>query len=233
MISSIMHGPELDQPIWSALTTTQAHLGYGNHLARRYDTDVAPFAALASETAESYEALAQLLSPRERVLLKTFDPLGAIKGFHTNEIGFLHQMVLADQKAQITEDPKIVTLNAKDISDILALVARTKPGPFGRRTLEMGNYIGVRDNGLLVAMAGERIHFDGHVEISAVCVDPDCRGKGFARRLVLALSARIAHQNMTPFLHVLADNASAIGLYKNMGFEVRRSFWLSAMSKVA
>ncbi|SAL86125.1 GCN5-related N-acetyltransferase [Caballeronia terrestris] len=110
---------------------------------------------------------------------------------------------------------------------MLDLVQRTKPGPFGRRTGEMGSYIGMRDRGRLIAMAGERMRVDGYAEISAVCVDDDYRGKGLAGRLVNVLRKEIERRSETPFLHVFSDNTSAIGLYQRLGFELRRTFHLT------
>jgi len=222
----------LDRPIWTALTTEQTHLGYGGELARRYNPEVAPFAAICAETRETFGALARLLSPGEQVLLKTFDPIGPIAGFDKKEIGPILQMVLLHKapQGQLAKNLNFVRLGAETVGEMQDLVVRAKPGPFGQRTVEMGAYIGVRDNGRLVAMAGERIRFDGHVEISAVCVDPDYRGKGFARLLVIALSEEIKRRGDVPFLHVLADNESAIKLYEAIGFEVRRRFFLSALA---
>jgi GNAT superfamily N-acetyltransferase len=222
---------DLDRPIWTALATSQAHLGYGNALARRYHPEVAPFAAIKSQDEESYAALHKLLSPGDRVLVKSVESIRLIDGFDTNEIGQLHQMVFAGTNVEFPVKSDLVLLQRKDVGDIRNLVEKTKPGPFGDRTLEMGSYVGVRDNGRLVAMAGERMRFNGYVEVSAVCVDPDLRGKGLARRVVLGAVANIQQAGAVPFLHVLAENESAIGLYETLGFELRRTFVLSALSR--
>ncbi len=86
---------------------------------------------------------------------------------------------------------EMIPLSNADAKDMLDLVQKTKPGPFGKRTSEMGNYIGIRDQGRLIAMAGERMRPDGYVEISAVCVDEDWRGRGLAGRLVKTLGRQI------------------------------------------
>jgi ribosomal protein S18 acetylase RimI-like enzyme len=91
----------------------------------------------------------------------------------------------------------------------------------------MGNYIGVRDRGRLIAMAGERMCVDGHVEISAVCVDEDYRGNGLAGGLVKVLRRGIEQRGEAPFLHVFSDNISAIRLYDRLGFQLRRTFYLT------
>src|SRR5271155_766713 len=52
----------LDNPIWYALTTEQASLAQGNRLAKRFPTDVAPFAAMRSQSAVESQALEEVLS---------------------------------------------------------------------------------------------------------------------------------------------------------------------------
>jgi predicted GNAT family acetyltransferase len=108
------------------------------------------------------------------------------------------------------------------VPDMLALVEQTKPGPFFQRTIEMGTYLGIRHDGRLVAMAGERLHLTGWTEISAVCTAPDFRGHGLAGRLVRDLVHQIRGRDETPFLHSAATNTNAIRLYEAMGFRLRR-----------
>ena len=48
----------------------------------------------------------------------------------------------------------IEDLNLSDIDEMLALIELTKPGPFSRRTPELGSYLGIHESGQLVAMAG-------------------------------------------------------------------------------
>jgi predicted GNAT family acetyltransferase len=217
----------LDRPIWAALTTTQAHLGRGEALARRYHPDVAPFAAVASETPAAYHALHQLLLPQEQVVVQSFDPMGPVDTLQLTHVGTVHQMVATHREAGSTDAQEVIQLSHVDAKDMLDLVQKTKPGPFGKRTGEMGNYIGIRDGGLLIAMAGERMRLDGYVEISAVCVDEEWRGRGLAGRLVKILARQIEQRGDVAFLHVFSDNLSAIGLYERLGFELRRTFHLT------
>ncbi|MDR8398834.1 MULTISPECIES: GNAT family N-acetyltransferase [Paraburkholderia] len=226
MSSSIRTDADLDRPVWAALTTNQAHLGYGDALARRYDPDVAPFAALASETPAAYRALRQLLLPHEQVALLSGEPVGPVEGLHMTRVGVIHQMISTLGEAASADD-EVIRLSDADAKEMLDLVRKTKPGPFGRRTHETGNYIGIRDGGHLIAMAGERMHVDRYLEISAVCVDEDYRGSGLAGRLMKALRGEIERRGETPFLHVFSDNLSAIALYERLGFELRRTFELT------
>lgn len=119
-------------------------------------------------------------------------------------------------------DTHVVELGTEDVPDMLDLVARTKPGPFWPRTRELGTYLGVRVDGVLVAMAGERLRPPGWTEISAVCTAVDARGQGHAARLVNALATRIVARRERPFLHVAEANTGAIALYERLGFKTRR-----------
>ncbi|MFC9897327.1 GNAT family N-acetyltransferase [Nocardia sp. NPDC127579] len=122
----------------------------------------------------------------------------------------------------VSADPELVVLTAADVPEILELIARTDPGPYAPRTIEMGAYLGVRVDGRLVAMAGERLHPPGWTEISAVCTDAEFRGRGYASRLVRAVGAGIRARGEIPFLHALATNTTAIRLYESLGFTVRQ-----------
>jgi predicted GNAT family acetyltransferase len=105
---------------------------------------------------------------------------------------------------------------------MLDLVARTKPGPVFPRTIEMGTYLGIRRNGALVAMAGEKLHPPGWTEIGAVCTDEAWRGHGFATRLIRAVAGVIRDRGDIPFLHAIAANTRSMDLYESIGFRLRR-----------
>src|SRR5262249_18304940 len=128
------------------------------------------------------------------------------------------QMILVDAEAcQAAAEAPIAALGVPDVPEMLALVSVTQPGPFGPRTIELGEYWGVRRHGALVAMAGERIRLDGFTEISAVCVDAAHRRQGFAADLVRSLAASIVARSEIPFLHVFTSNHQAIALYRRLG----------------
>ncbi|MEX3978262.1 GNAT family N-acetyltransferase [Paraburkholderia sp. EG287A] len=222
----------LDTPIWSALTTRHGHLRQGGSFARRYHPEIAPFAAVVSDTATAWHELHGLLQPGEQARLMTLNPVEPVQGLQADQVGMLHQMVAVSRVAASTDstdskhDPAVLRLSHLDAEDMLDLATMTKPGPFSRRTHETGNYIGIRERGQLIAMAGERMHIDGYVEISAVCVHDEHRGKGFAGRLVNVLRRDIEARGCTAFLHVRSDNRTAIGLYERLGFELRQAFHL-------
>ena len=113
-------------------------------------------------------------------------------------------------------------LDISQVDEMLALVELTKPGPFFRRTPELGSYLGIREKGQLVAMAGERLRPLGHTEISAVCTHPEYRGRGYASSLVSTLIQKITKRGEIPFLHVRTENVGAIRVYEKLGFKTRR-----------
>jgi predicted GNAT family acetyltransferase len=224
----------LDRPIWSALTTRQVDLRQGDPLACRYFPDVAPFAALSSDPAQAtaaWQALHDLLHADEQVAMLSLEAVSPIETLSVERIGKLHQMIARHRVDEAPDDRDIVCLTERDAPDMFDLAQKAKPGPFGTRTHQMGNYIGIRDEGRLIAMAGERMQLDGFVEISAVCVDADYRGKGLAGRLVNVLREQIGLRGETPFLHVLSDNRAAIALYERLGFEQRQTFFLSRIKR--
>lgn len=230
------HAPRhiLDNPIWSALTTRHAHLGQGASLARRYHPELAPFAAVVSESPESWQALRELLAPHGQAAMLALDPVEPVEGLQIEQAGVIHQMVATDQghSNDTVDNADVLPPGTLDASEMLELATKTRPGPFSMRTHEMGHYIGIRERGQLVAMAGERMNVDGYVEISAVCVDPAHRGKGLAARLVKIMRREIEERGDRPFLHVFNDNHAAIAVYERLGFELRQAFRLLRVKRV-
>lgn len=126
--------------------------------------------------------------------------------------------------------PEAIPLGPADVREMLELVAETEPGPFLSRTIELGDYLGIRREGALVAMGGERFHLDGWTEISAICTKPDHRGRGLASQLIGALIAGIQRRSERVFLHVLATNTGAIRLYEELGFRIRQSTTITVVT---
>ncbi len=216
----------LDNPIWHALSTTHAFFAEGDDLAKRYPVDITPLAATRDQSAASYESLAQLLRPGGRAGLALEAPPTLPAGWTVIHTSLLAQMVwttmLPAQEEHAVED-----LNLTNIHEMLTLTELTKPGPFGKRTPELGSYWGIHQTGQLVAMAGERLRLPGYTEISAVCTHPEHRGQGHASSLVSALIRKITRRGDIPFLHVASDNVNAIHLYEKLGFKTRRFLTLA------
>ncbi|MFF8731602.1 GNAT family N-acetyltransferase [Streptomyces sp. NPDC015171] len=211
--------PVLDNAVWAALDGPHAHLAERFGRAARYQADLYAFAALADPAdPAAWADLGTLLGAGAEVRVK---PAGRVPRGWT-VLGDGEGVQLVDTALRAEPAPEAVRLGPDDVPEILGLVARTRPGPFLRRTVEMGTYLGIRHHGRLVAMAGERLRPPGWTEISAVCTDPAYRGRGLATRLVRAVAAGIRDRGDTPFLHAAADNTAAIRLYESLGFTLRR-----------
>ncbi len=215
----------LDNPVWHALTGPQAQYSEGSSLALRYRTDVAAFAALPDEVGgDAWDALGRVVGPRNVAVIFRPAPVTWPSDWEVAVRMNSLQMVATTTIGE--PDPAFVRLGPSDVAEMLALVERTKPGPFAARTVELGTYLGYRSpaNGELVAMTGERVHPAGYTELSAVCTDADARKQGLATRLVRAVAGGIEARGETPILHVLAENHNAIRVYEALGFTTRVAF---------
>jgi ribosomal protein S18 acetylase RimI-like enzyme len=215
----------LDNPVLSSLTGPHARFAERHGNVLRYPVDVCPFLAMPDEPDEAdWTDAAKLAGPGGwlPMAVPRIQPPGGWK-----VIMFGEGVQMAGDDLDVSADPEAVPLGPADVPEMLELTARTKPGPFLPRTIEMGTYLGIRRDGRLVAMAGERLHPAGWTEISAVCTDEAWRGQGLSARLILALGAGIRAREEIPFLHVLTANP-AIGLYKKLGFRDRRTLLFGA-----
>jgi ribosomal protein S18 acetylase RimI-like enzyme len=187
----------------------------------RYPADVSPFVAMPEDPdAAAWRALAELLGPGE---LAGVPGLVASPPADWVEAMRLPGVQMVDEGMDAVPDGEAVRLGAADVPEMLGLVERTRPGPFLPRTVELGTYLGIRRDGELVAMAGERMHLPGFTEVSAVCTDERYRGHGLAARLVRAVAVGIRARGEVPILHAAASNVGAIRLYESLGFVVRRT----------
>ncbi len=225
----------LDNPVWWSLTGPQQDLGTSTPLAARFDPAVSPFGAFdGPPTAAHWDELASIVGAGGQVAVITDveSPYGPGVGWTAVWEAPGVQMVgdqvdpagsLAAQRPN-QRFPTAVPepLGAGDVPDMLALVAEARPGPFLLRTVEFGGYRGVRRDGRLVAMAGERLRPPGYAEISAVATDSAHRRQGLGELLVRAVVAGILERSEIPFLHAAESNLMAIRLYEAMGFTVRR-----------
>jgi len=220
----------LDRPIWSALTTRQKDLAEGGGRARRFPAAIGPFADIADMSPQSYAELAAMMSGSDIAVLFTPDAVTVPDDF---------KVLLAETGEQMIGTPaestlagvEIVTLGSADVPDMMALVELTKPGPFGPRTHELGTFLGIKVDGQLVAMTGERMKPGNFTEMTAVCVHPSHRGRGYAQALLGAVARQIVARGEVPFLHVFSSNSSAIALYRRQGMEIRRRLHVTVLQK--
>ncbi|GAA0589249.1 GNAT family N-acetyltransferase [Kribbella sandramycini] len=208
----------LRNPSYAALTGPHASFAEVRGNAVAYPSDVAPFCGVPAEpTAQDWADLAALLGPGRRGA--TMRPAPALpESLKLVDQFDLVQFVAPEGLA--APDAEAVALTVDDVPDMIALVALTDPGPFRPRTIELGPYLGIREGGELIAMAGVRKTLSAYAEISAVCTHPDHRGRGLARRLIGAVAAEITATGRRPFLHTGGTNTTAQRLYSALGFTV-------------
>ena len=211
----------LDNVVWHALATSHRELAEGDGLARRYRPDVAPFHAVTTVDDQGWAALGDLAGPGGIVVLFRDAVPPAPLDWTRVAGGVGHQMV-AEALTPIAPVPSR-PLTDEDVPQMLELVALTQPGPFERRTIELGGYIGVFEGDRLLAMAGERMRVPGYTEVSAVCTHPDARGRGLAAALTHQVATTAQARGDTAYLHVRADNDVARRVYERLGFRLRRA----------
>jgi len=232
MNATTIPGHPLDQVIWNALTTVQADWSRGNALARRFRPEFARFAAMPVLAPAGFEALAADMAADEVVALFEAGDIDPGPRFDIVDRKNLVQMMGA-ASGVVRAPGRFRPLRAADVPAMTALAEATAPGPWFERTAELGRFVGLESDGRLVAMAGERMRVPGHTEISAVCCHPDWRGRGLAGDLVRLVAQGIVARGETPFLHVLEENTSAIGLYEKLRLCRRRPVRLTVLRRLA
>jgi len=219
----------LENPVYEALGGPHARFAEVRGRARRYAQDVAPFLGLpAAPSAEDWRHAAELVAPGTFVAIRHTD-MELPEGWEPLQVFDLVQMV--GESLAGAPCPEAISLGPADVPEMIELVTRTEPGPFLPRTIELGDYLGIRRDGALVAMAGERFRLDGWTEISAVCTDPAYRGQGLASALTGALIESIQGRSERVFLHALATNTGAIRLYERLGFRTRETATLTVLMR--
>jgi predicted GNAT family acetyltransferase len=219
----------LDRPVWSALTGRHAHLAQGDpHSALRYPSDIEPFGATPDDRPAQLQALGALTARDNAVALVERHRVIAPSGLVAMIEEPVHQMT-ARRLAPPEDVDGVVELGDADAAGMQALAELTQPGPFHARTHMLGGFVGVRENGRLIAMTGERMRAPGFTEISAVCTHPDARGRGLAARLMRVVAHRIVARGEELFLHVYPHNGSAIAVYERLGFRHRATLHLTVL----
>jgi len=210
-------------PPLHALETRQRRFGLFSGDACKYQTDVAPFAAVRQRSQASMRQLHSLLALHETVYMMGAEPL-VVPGLAFNYTLPGLQMIFPENAAlpALAAPVELHRLSCENAAEMVALTEVAFPGYFRIRTCEMGTYYGIRIDGQLVAMAGERLAFDRYKEISAVCTHPGHRGKGYAAALVTQLLACHRRDGWLSCLHTGAANKKAIALYHRLGFITAR-----------
>jgi ribosomal protein S18 acetylase RimI-like enzyme len=213
----------LDTSIWTALTTKQAQIAHSNALARRFPPEMTLLGALAANTAMAFDSLAQLIQRDPVTLYFTSSPQ-IPTGWEIVRAVELHQMVqerpAVDQEQ--VQQHEVVELTPAEVPEMSAVYTATRPGrTLCPRIQKLGQFLGVREDGKLVAMGGLRLHLAGYREITTVATLPDHEGRGYATAIVRSLIERIRSRGDRPFLTVGTGNTRAIDIYRRLGFKER------------
>ena len=221
----------LERPVWHALNGRQSALAVATDAAVRIDPRYGPFAAAADCSAEALRALAATLADADdTIALVEAEPWPVPPGMQVVRTGELLQMV-CEVPEPSDPDPRIVRLAGTDAPEMAELALATEPGPWGTLTHRYGAFYGIRVDGRLAAMAGERMLLPGLAEVSGVCTWPEFRGQGMAAALIREVVRGFVARGDTPFLHSYAHNTGAIRLYESLGFRATRPMHLTVLAR--
>ncbi len=208
----------LDNIVWHALTGAHSHFAVGEGASRRYAPGFSPIIGFADIANPDFAAISPYCEPGERFFTDAWSgPVPA--GWEMELESTMDKMVWKGAVPPHDATLSAVPLGPEHAAQALELATLTRPGPFGIRTIELGDYFGVFEGPRLVAMAGERMQAGPWREISGVCTHPDFQGRGLARRLMLKLIRHQMLRGQSTFLHVVSTNTAARDLYRSMGFE--------------
>lgn len=222
MAISINEYKLLDNPVWHSLQTVHQHFAAGTEMIKRYPAEVLRIAGCENPATADLHDIEPWVQPCEKVFM-----VGDIPSIPKNWTNYINidclQMVCPKPKPISPKHPaSIQLLTDEDHEEMIALINLVQPGFFFRNTYQLGSYFGIRQDGKLVAVAGERLKMTGLTEVSAVVTHPDYTGRGFARQLVAHIAAKNFAEGNTPFLHLLTTNERAQKVYELVGFEQRR-----------
>jgi predicted GNAT family acetyltransferase len=217
----------LDRPVWNALIGRQKQLAEGDNNGLRFAPEYGPFAA-ASDTAGDLGSLVHLANHAELWLVekRQITPPAGLRIVRSAEcVQMIANTIIGGGREYAFCD-----LGDEDAAEMFALASLTKPGPFSTKTHRLGRFIGIRENGRLIAMAGERMKPGAFTELSGVCSHPDYRGRGYAGFLMRVVASRMMERGEIPFLHCYATNTGAIALYRSLGFEVHQTITATVLT---
>lgn len=211
----------LDNIFWHALSGPMARFAVGGDSVRRFAPGFSPIVCFADPGAPDFSAVESLCEPGEQFYTDGWSG-PAPAGWNVLVQSTMFKMYWAGGDPPASEGASWIELGPQHVEQAVALAGLTRPGPFGPRTPELGDYLGRLAGGALIAMAGERMQAGSWREISGVCTHPDHQGHGHARVLMLELIRRQRARGQHTCLHVMSGNAAARGLYERMGFKVYR-----------
>lgn len=219
---------KLDRPAYSSLVSSQSHLAQTFGSAIAFKPEFAAFAAFVG--APNFDDLARLEIGPDGFWFLEPETMVAGNGFYVDKTAHCVQMVY-HHEVIIEHDVQTEILTQNDAQEIYDLAIAQKPGPFFKRTNELSEFIGIKDNGKLVAMMGERLQVGQFSEISALATYPEYQNRGWGKYLMNMITRRVVARGQTPFLHVYAWNEKGIKLYESLGFKCRTDVYVTVLKK--
>ncbi|MBB6502513.1 GNAT family N-acetyltransferase [Pedobacter cryoconitis] len=221
----------LDNPAWNALISGNQELSNGIEDVKYFNKEVSPFVGLKENSISNFHQLYELIQHDSPVAFVNAAETQIPDCWKVLHLVSAYQMVYNQITVPANVNMDLISLKEENVPEMLALTQLTKPGPFAKKTIEMGHYQGIFEDGKLVAMAGQRLHPSPYAEISAVCTHPEYLGKGYAKQLLLSQVHRIKAKSEIPFLHVRHDNERAIQVYESLGFSTRKEVYFYFLQK--
>lgn len=221
---------DLDRPVWATLAHSP-HLAEGGDLAKRFRRDVNLFASARDDSPASLASLTELVDDDQPVFVLQVPAILVPDGLVAVRVARGVQMLATRSIDQEAGEDAVVELTDAHAPAMRALAQLTEPGPFLQRTHTMGRFVGIRIDGRLAAMAGERMRLPGFTEVSGVCTHPDFRGRGLARRLSSIIANGIQQRGEQAFLHAWTTNEAAIALYESLGFRLRTQVHVAVLQR--
>jgi ribosomal protein S18 acetylase RimI-like enzyme len=220
-----------DNPVWQALSSHQAHFNMGSNSLMFFPANVSPFVGMQHWDERDWPELMNNLPANRPFSVMIARQVQLPENLEIVFTCPLYQMCCFKLIPSFNRGLVIRKLGYEDVPQMLDLTSRTKPGPFLEKTIDMGGYYGIFEQGMLVSLAGERLRLNGFTEISAICTDPSRLGRGYASVLTSHVAQSIFVSGEIPFLHVKTDNLRAIEVYRRVGFEVRTEVYFAIFRK--
>ncbi|MER7457741.1 GNAT family N-acetyltransferase [Micromonospora sp. NPDC126480] len=177
--------------------------------------------ARAAELAALLGDLAPVLPARLYAHLSPGLEAALAGAFTVEAAGDHRKMALTDPGRLAAVPPAGVVLGGEDLPALRRLYGCAYPGNwFDERMVGTGQYVGVREDGELVAVAGVHVWSPRYrvAAVGNVTTHPRVRGRGLGAAVVAALCRRLRESVDHVTLNVKADNAAAVRLYERLGF---------------